>query len=422
MVDIRMTKARSALVIKQPFFGTLALQLEIVEEPSVETMSTDSEKLFYAPAFLDAITPEELKGVIVHEVLHCAYRHPTRRKHRDPKLWNEACDYVVNQDVLAAGFTLPADRLLDTQYKEMSAEEVYARLSRQQLKQVGANGSSGTPKTGPNSGPGVGQGPRGGTTLAGNGQTQPGDQPSPVAKGQKQGPKCPWGKVQDLPFADPATIAASNNRWAVRVVQALSIAKKAGTLPGELERLATAVKKPIVDWREELRRFIDDRIHTDFTWTNPNKRYLNSGFVMPGVQKDSIAKLGVAIDTSGSIDQRTLNQFRAEIQDILDNGAVAEIVLLFCDAEVQGLARSFVAGDIVDMKAKGGGGTKFSPAIEWFNKFEPDITALIYLTDLECDDFGPEPPFSVLWAGYGYESRLDNKKVPFGEIIKLVES
>lgn len=429
MVDIRITKARSSLVISQPFFGTLALHLKVQEDETIETMATDGVNLIYAPAFLDTITHEELKGVIVHEVLHCAYRHPTRRKNREMQLWNEACDYVINMDVLAAGFQLPADRLLDIQYKGMSAEEIYARLHKAgQQQQPGQAGGS-SPQNGQGQGPSKGQGaglsPQPGTAPA-KGPTNPAGQgPTMPAKAPSNGANPPtWGKVLDpAPSHKQADIQAIDNDWKVRVTQALSIAgKQAGKFGGTLERLFNNVKKPTINWRDELRRFIDDKVHTDFTWTNPNKRYLNSGFVMPGIQKDSIAKLGIAIDTSGSINQNTLNKFRAEIQDVLDNGAVQEVMVLYCDDKVQGPIQSFAAGDIVDMRAQGGGGTMFSPAIQWFIDNEPDVGALIYFTDLQCDDFGSEPPFSVMWAAYGYESFLDKKTVPFGEIIKLLEN
>lgn len=431
MVDIRMTKARSSLIMSQPFFGTLALHLELVEDETVETMATDGSKLIYAPSFLDSISPDELKGVIVHNVLHCAYRHPGRRKNRDFELWNDACDYVINMDVLTAGFKLPTDRLLDERFKGMSAEEIYKRLRDSQLPPPTASGRSPSlapnpangPKTAPGKGPsngqGLGLGPKPGTALAGSPTMDAGGPLGSPAKGPS-----PWARALDaVPSYKAADVQAIDNAWKVRVLQALAIAgTQAGNLAGSLERLAEDVKKPTIDWREELQRFIDNTIHTDFTWTNPNKRYLHQGLIFPGVQKDGVNKLGIAIDTSGSVDQRLFNQFRAEVQDILDNGKVQEIIVLYCDTKVRGQVQSFTNGDIVEMKTTGGGGTLFSPAIEWFLENEADLSAMIYFTDLQCNDFGPEPHFPVLWAAYGYESFLKTKTVPFGEIVKLLEN
>src|ERR1700754_149902 len=103
-IDPRMTKARAALITSQPFFGTLALYLNIVEQESCGTMAVDGTNLYYAPSFLNKLTPAELRGIIVHEVLHCAFQHHVRRQGRDMELWNEACDYAINPVVLESGF------------------------------------------------------------------------------------------------------------------------------------------------------------------------------------------------------------------------------------------------------------------------------------------------------------------------------
>ena len=37
----RIAKGRAALLLREPFWGVLALQLNVVERPDVETMATD---------------------------------------------------------------------------------------------------------------------------------------------------------------------------------------------------------------------------------------------------------------------------------------------------------------------------------------------------------------------------------------------
>ena len=60
----KIARARSALVITQPFWGCLALQLEVVERPDVETMATDGAKLYFAPDFVLSLAEPELIGVV----------------------------------------------------------------------------------------------------------------------------------------------------------------------------------------------------------------------------------------------------------------------------------------------------------------------------------------------------------------------
>lgn len=447
-IDERIVRARIRLVIQQPFFGVLALQLMIVEDESVGTMAVDGRHLYYAPAFLDTLTDHELEGVIVHEILHCAYRHHTRRKNRDPKWWNNACDYVVNLVVLAAGFKLPKDRLEDASYAGMGAEEVYSRLSQKAKPtpqgQQGQGPSGGASQPGgagpasqgglqPGNTPGTAQNGAASPSKAGSegspGQGQPTGSPGQGKQGQpaSDGPgagqgasfgDCPWGGVMDAaPAHDQAGLAAMENEWAVKVRGALAVGgKNAGRYGGALEHLAKAIDKPVIDWRSELRRFIDDKVNVDYSWTSPNKRMMGHGFILPGTIKDSIQKMVVGIDTSGSVSDTLLNKFAAELQDILDNGGVQELVIVYTDAKVQSVER-YSRYDTVKLTAKGRGGTRFSPTFAWVDENEPDTSALIYFTDMECNDFGLEPTYPVMWMAYGNESGIANKKVPFGEII-----
>ena len=45
------TKARSRLLLDQPFFGTLCLRLKPVETEEIETAATDGKQLLYNPKF-----------------------------------------------------------------------------------------------------------------------------------------------------------------------------------------------------------------------------------------------------------------------------------------------------------------------------------------------------------------------------------
>src|SRR5262245_58435237 len=103
-------RARTQLLVSQPFYGCLALHLALVEVDDakfVDTMAVDGFSMFYHPPFVEGLSEQELVGVVAHEVTHCAYLHMTRRGHRDPKLWNVAGDFVINSDLKKAGFTLP---------------------------------------------------------------------------------------------------------------------------------------------------------------------------------------------------------------------------------------------------------------------------------------------------------------------------
>ena len=77
-IDPRIVKARAALITAHPFFGALALHLQPMRTASCLRLATDGSHLFYNVEFLDTVASEELKGIIAHEVYHCALKHHTR--------------------------------------------------------------------------------------------------------------------------------------------------------------------------------------------------------------------------------------------------------------------------------------------------------------------------------------------------------
>jgi predicted metal-dependent peptidase len=136
-MDIRVTRARSQLVMDHPFFGSLIMRMAMAACTALKdkTMATDGTSIWYHPEFLDEVTAAELLGILVHELFHCILGHHVRRGDRDPDRWNRACDYVVNPMVLAAGFVLPKWVLLDPQYAGLNAEQVYRLLEQEEEKQ-----------------------------------------------------------------------------------------------------------------------------------------------------------------------------------------------------------------------------------------------------------------------------------------------
>lgn len=447
-IDERMTKARFALVMSQPFFGTLALHLELVEA-DIPTMATDGRKLWYSKKFLDELTEKEIQGVIAHETMHCAYRHMTRRQHRDPKLWNIAGDFAINTDLLAAGFTLPKTDCIDKngRFKGMNSEKIYEALRQQQQQQPppppppppppsdedgdgaegqgddesdddadqeagdqsgeGDDGEPGDDKPGEGSGDGEGEG---GDEAQDNGAGKPFECPDPGMCG---------GVMDGASESDPVENDKLDKEWEINVRQAMNVAA-AGTLPGALQAIAKQIAHRAIDWREVLCRFIDDATTRDYRWTRPNKRMLGIGYTLPSLVRESIAHVGMVIDTSGSIfDEVTFGKFCTEAQAALDEGRIEKITVIQCDVRVTCI-NEFYSGDIIELNIDGGGGTRFSPAFQWFEDEAPDVSAIIYFTDLYCSDFAVEPACPVLWAVHGPDQEYRPKVLPFGERVDLV--
>jgi hypothetical protein len=128
--ELRIQKARTALLLDHPFFGSLLFRLKGRECRSIATMATDGVSLYYNPEFVDSLNPATLCGVLAHEVMHPGLHHHVRRSGRHPRRWNEACDYAINPLLLDAGLSLPDGVLVDDRYRGISAEQIFAALQR----------------------------------------------------------------------------------------------------------------------------------------------------------------------------------------------------------------------------------------------------------------------------------------------------
>ena len=142
MIIPEFTRARSQLLLKQPFFGTLCLRLKPVETEEVPTAGTDGKHLYYNRKFFLNMSDQQRVGLLAHEVMHVVFMHMVRLHERDHRLWNVAGDYVINLVVRDAGLHLPPTDLLDDKYAGMSTDEVYAELQKNPPPEPDGNGLS----------------------------------------------------------------------------------------------------------------------------------------------------------------------------------------------------------------------------------------------------------------------------------------
>lgn len=415
-----IVRARSALVTGNPFFGVLALHLDVSERPDItDTMATDGAALYYAAPFVESLTEAELLGVIAHEVLHCAYGHHVRLGARDPRRWNEAADYAINRDLRDAGFKLPDRHLYDPAFDGMGAEEIYSARGKQSSKPASQSGNPGQAQSASQSGNGTQSG-QGGAPTSGSVGTKGGPG---GANGQPAGaPSASQAGVHGIGGVLPAVDAAKEaDRWQVLARQAINVARaQAGHLPGYLAGLVAALAAPAVDFRALLAEFIDSRMAFDFSFMRPNRRFAHLGIIIPGAISDGLSHVVFAVDTSGSMTQATLDAAISEIAGAMESGKFAKLTVLQADTRVCSVAE-YVSGDDIEAKLCGGGGTDFRDTFRWIEANAPDASAIVYLTDLKVDHFGIEPTAPVLWAVYGDSREFDRlaSRVPFGRPVYI---
>ena len=401
----RVNKGRIQLVTSAPFWGSLALRLDMQEDATgqFETMATDGVRLIVNPSFADSLTDPELRGVLAHEVMHCALGHMSRRGARDPELWNDAADYAINLLLIDSGFVLPHGALINRQYDGMTAEAIYNLLSNE-------SSSKNKPQSGQGKGTGQGAGQGAGQPQSGQGAGQA-PKPQTGATGQDRG-RC--GQILDAPKGQSEKIGAD---WQGAAIQSAMIAaKQAGQIPGNLARIIAELRAPRVNWRDVLRDIVSDSMSRDYSWSRPNRRHIANGLYLPSLVSDGRGKIIVAIDTSGSLPDSALKAFSSELQAMLDEQAADSITVLYCDRAIHG-KRDYESGEKIDLScAGGGGGTAFDPVMTWTADNGADSSCLIYFTDLECrkSRFGDDPGLPVIWANWS-----SPKVVPFGQVIQL---
>lgn len=416
----RIIAARTAMILDEPFFGTLALRLALVEDLKCKTAWVNGRELGYSPQFVLSLTHAEVVALLIHEVMHCAAGHPWRRGARDRKQFNKGADLAINPEVRAAGYKLPACGLFPEQFslpEGKSAEWYCDRLptggeEEQQGGSGGAgqSGSKGQPQAGDNEDDAQDEPP----SAGGEQDEQDAQDASEGQSGESESNEL--GEVRDAPTTSDADGEAppTEEEWKQAVQQAAVLAQAQGKLPGTMKRFAEKAAKSRVDWRSALRRFVQEAARADYSWSRPNPRYALHGLYMPSLHSEEMGPIVIGVDTSGSIDQVLLSQFAAEVQAVVDEMKPRRLHVMYADAKVQAQG-SFERDEPIVFAPAGGGGTDFRPLFDEVAKLDDPPVCVVYLTDLYGTFPEQEPDVPTLWVTA--EERIP--AVPFGEVVSV---
>ena len=301
----RMILARTSLMLSKPFFGVLASRLLPVPNNTwCRTMAVDGKHLYYNVEFvmgiqdqskrdeyaqalrekipditdeqveasLNGLTDQNLVAVICHEILHCAYDHFLRRGMRDPKLFNIAADYAINQILVRENIGKIQDTwLYDKKYDGMTAEEIYTSIW-DEIKDKQPEEGDGTPQdsSGGNEGKGEFRGTFGGTVDQHDIPQQEGESDETTAEQRKQ--------------------------YMEEFKSAMMNAARADGAPAEIRGMIQDFKEPKIDWRSKLHRCLRSWLKSDTTFSNPRRSSWSYGFgssgsfygcpIFPGMKPD----------------------------------------------------------------------------------------------------------------------------------------
>ena len=365
------------------FFGALMLFASIIKSEKVETAATDGKDIFFNEQFLKSLKSSEQNALMLHEVLHMALLHVTRRQSRDPHIWNIAADIVVNDLILRnTSFPLPEGAIIDHAYQDKSVEYIYeCLLKNNKYKQKKYQ-----------------------LKIADVGDNTENSKGSILSETEQLEIESYWrDKIQVLKNSD----ALSNpDKYG---------SNSTGGLPAGFEREVENILEPEINWRHALWKYVG-RTPADFD--DLDRRFLYRGLYLEGLMSEAL-EVSVCVDTSGSVSRELIDQFVGEINGILSSYPHVKCDFFFCDCALSG---PFEVSSIDDVPTlKGGGGTSFVPFFKYLeknsNNFMGAQKVSIYLTDgyEEFPDFVPSDPVMWLVSADGEKT----SKFPFGEVVRI---
>ena len=157
----------------------------------------------------------------------------------------------------------------------------------------------------------------------------------------------------------------------------------------------------------------------DYSWSLPNRRFIDSGLYLPSIRSEGIDAIAVIVDTSGSLPAKTLTEFWSELREVATELQPERVIVLQVDAAMQDAAE-YTADDLPDeIVIKGRGGTDFRPGFAWLDEQDIRPGVCLYFTDMECSSYPEiEPSFDVIWVNYS-DPPGDWNREPWGERIDI---
>ena len=432
--SLRMSDCVTELLRKQPFFGSLVLRLPLRADPTRRTLASDGREIRYSPGWVAETDAHLIETAMARVVMACALKHHTRRGERDPERWQTASQLVTHALLRDAGFTLPPDA---EAWEDLSVEQAYDRLPEHGEGDSGDEGNAsqdadnasaaagGQPPPGTN---GDESGDPSAPTGGGEGEEGSPQQQDDASDAPPSHDPSGTGEVMDAdsrsgegsdPSKTPVDTAAEEQAWDEAMHQALSIARAEGKTPGGVEETVRNAHASTLDWRTLLRRYMTDAAKRDYSWSAPNRRFIDSGLYLPSICSEGIDTIAVIIDTSGSVPGQTLAEFWAELREVVDEIRPERVFVLQVDAALQDAAEYGPDDFPEEIALKGRGGTDFRPGFEWLDQRGIQPNVCLYFTDMECSSYPEtEPDIGVLWVNWGVPPS-DRNRQPWGERIDI---
>jgi len=331
-------------------------------DATIPTACTNGWDTRYSPTFVDSLTEQELRFVVLHENAgHKAYKHLMVWRmlwERNAKLANIAADHFVNLALVETdageGFIkMPKIGIQpETRFHGMSVVQIFRILEQEGDSDDGEGGMDEHDWDG----------------ASEHTEEQQAAQGKEIERAMRQ------GEILRKTRGDGA-----------------------GNKSGVFGDLLT----PKIDWRKALRDFITETCagRDESSWAKPNRRFLSEDVYMPSMVGNTLTELVIGFDTSGScFHSAEMDRFVAEVTTIIEDIKPGKCHVVYWDTQVAGM-QTFEDGQfaVQDLKPVGGGGTDGSVLFDYLREQRINPQAIVQFTDGYVGDWG-KSDWPTLWA------------------------
>lgn len=369
--------ARSELYMGMRFLDVALSSFYYQMDGSAPSFGTDGLVMYYNPQYLGGLYRSDrvlVNRAYLHMVLHCIFRHITRRGERDEFLWNLSCDIAVefiidgnfHRSVRRSRSFLRREtyRKLKEKCKVLNTESIYQELVVWDLPQKELLGLYAE-------------------YLVDDHEYW--DSKEDPKKNNEINQK--WQDISEQMETDMETFSKEAS-------------KQAGNLLDELK----VENRERFDYRQFLKKFAVLREESqvdpdsfDYTFYSYGLRlYGNMPLIEPQESKEvkKVEEFAIVIDTSMSCKGELVKKFLEETYSVLsESGSFfrkVNIHIIQCDDQVQGDKKITCEEELKEymenLELRGEGGTDFRPAFEYVEELRRSkefgsLKGLIYFTD-----------------------------------------
>lgn len=449
----RLISALNCVCMTRPYLSGLVTLLKIyVSEAMASAGITSSGRLLINPHFMERLKLQELAFIIAHELMHLVLQTRERQGNfPNHQLVNIAHDFIINDDLLkdfafdpsplvtarppAGGLFWPDHHFPDWKpAKEYSLEEMVTTLRKQNINPKQAWNDVSGPASSEDGGDQRGNdAPPGGASSLHNrpglfgfnwpkpqeeapGTTPPPSQPSAANSPASKEPliQNPWDVLSPeeerriFPELPQEAVTAEQKAIHESVVRSYSEAalgetlKKIeqgwgrGTQSGHrLNTIEMLRDTYVTPWEAAIQRWFDSAVPGTRSFARASRRGVQrSNIVLPGRKREGWT-LHIVLDTSGSM-SNSLRYALGAIDQFCQNNNVGMIHILQCDTQVT-VDQWIETGSLGSFQAKGFGGSDLTPAMMSLAE-DPEVKAVLVLTDGHIRYPENEPPYETLWG------------------------